>query len=62
MRSERFLPCSCCTFFATGTVKAIHHRAVITKAIFMPTIAERPKLGPPSTTARHTMKGMQDPM
>ncbi len=62
MRSERFLPCSCCTFLATGMVKAIHHRAVTTKDIFMPSMAEMPKLGPPSTTTRQTMKGMQEPM
>ena len=60
--SERFLPCSCCTFFATGMVKAIHQTAVMMKAIFMPSAASMPKLEPPSTTAKQAMKGMHEPM
>ena len=60
--SERFLPCNCFTFLATGTVKITHHTAVMMNAIFMPSFASMPKLDPPRTTAKHAMNGMHEPM
>ena len=60
--SERFLPCSCFTFLATGMVKAIHHTAVMMKAIFMPNAASMPKFEPPNTTAKQAMNGTHEPM
>ena len=56
------LKCVWVTFRSKGTLNSNHHTAVMRKATFMPTSMGIPTEGPPNTTARHAMKGTQEPM